>query len=90
METNSGLVKNGDVPVALVELISSSDGTRRVQLCTPDGIFLCQHVFEGDDDLGHKLGLALYTGYASGYLNAEINTRAAIEKALREHGPTKI
>lgn len=90
METNSGLIRVEDKPVAQVELISCAGGGRAVQLYTTGGVFLCRQQFEGDDDLGHLLGLAMYTGYASGYLNAEINVRAAMEKALREPNPTKV
>lgn len=90
MEMNSGLIKNGESPVAQVQLVNRMDGMRTVKLYTANGIFLCEQPFEGDDDLGHLLGLALYTGYSSGYLNAEINARSAIEKAFRDYSPTKV
>lgn len=82
----SGVIKNGGSPAAQVTLIDSESGVRVSQLYTKDGVFLAQCPFEGEDDQGYAIGLALYQGYCAGQNNRELEIRKAVEAAFRERG----
>ena len=87
-DTRSAVLKDADgIPVAQIDLIhnelSKQDSAR---LYTPKGFLLAEIDYTGDDELGYKLGMALYQGYVSGREKREYEMRIAFEQAFRTKG----
>lgn len=77
----------GDVPLAQIDIIHNElQKNESVRLYTPKGVMLAEMDYQGDDELGYMLGLALYQGYVSGREKHEYEMRVAIEQAFRQKG----
>lgn len=89
MIDQNGTVKEGGETKAQVQLITNDEG-RRAQLYGTNGIFLCECPFEGDDDKGFEIGMALYYGYKAAWVNADISFTKAINRAILQKHPLEV
>ena len=87
-DTRSAVLKDADgIPVAQIDLIHNELSKQdSVRLYTPKGFLLAEIDYTGDDELGYKLGMALYQGYVSGREKREYEMRIAVEQAFRMKG----
>ena len=89
MITETGVISENGVAKGQIQLITS-DEERRVQLYTPDGYFVCEAPFTGDDERGYEQGQTLYIGYHAGWVNADASFSRAIHKAISEKQPLEM
>ena len=52
MIDETGVISSGGKTMGQLNIIKKDNGEKRVQLYTPDGIYLCDCGFDGNDDLG--------------------------------------
>lgn len=84
MISENGVINVGGRDVGQITIIKDKDGGKRVQLYTPDGIFLCACPFSGDDDIGFHVGQALYNGYLAGQQNTMVAVASRVNRAIYE------
>lgn len=89
MIDQNGTISESGVIKAQLQLVTANDA-RRVQLYSPTGYFLCEAPFDGDDDKGFEMGMALYYGYKAGWVNADAEFSRAIHKAINNHFPMEV
>lgn len=88
-EANSSAVLRNEQgeAVAQIDLIHNElEKHESARLYTPKGFLLAEIDYTGDDELGYKLGMALYQGYVSGREKREYEMRIAVEQAFRMKG----
>lgn len=85
---NSAVIRHSDgTPVAQIDLIhNDKTNMSSVRLYNIRGVMVAEMDYQGDDDFGHQLGLALYNGYVSGRDKRELEIRMSIEQAMRQKG----
>ena len=82
MISDTGVISSGGKTMGQLNIIKNDKEEKRVQLYTPDGVFLCDCAFDGDDDIGFMVGQALFNGYLAGQNNATIAISANVNKAI--------
>lgn len=84
MISENGVINVGGKDMGQITIIKDNEGGKRVQLYTPDGIFLCACPFSGEDDIGFHVGQALYNGYLAGQQNTMVAVAARVNRAIYE------
>ncbi|MBR0320225.1 MAG: hypothetical protein IIX10_04145 [Clostridia bacterium] len=84
----SGIIRDIDgAAVAQIDLIhNEQDQHESVRLYTPKGFLLAEMDYQGSEETGYQLGLALYRGYVAGRDKREYELRIFMEQALRQKG----
>lgn len=89
MIDQTGAITENGVVKGQIQLITNGE-SRRVQLYSADGFFLCECPFTGDDDRGFEQGQSLYIGYTRGWANASAAYTKSVHQALSQKQPMEV
>ena len=87
--TETGAIQENGRNVGQLQIIQGEEG-RRVQLYNISGVYLCECPFDGDDDRGLEIGMAMYRGYHAGWVNADYSFSKSIHAAITARQPLEI
>lgn len=86
----TGTIQENGAVMAQLQIVASGDDSRRVQLYSQDGHFLCEAPFTGDDEAGYAHGYAMFLGYRAGWANADLCFSRAVHKAISQRHPLEV
>lgn len=82
MISETGTITENGVVMGQLQIVDN-ESAKRVQLYSANGYFLCETPFDGNNDKGLEMGMAMYNGYKKGWENADMSITQAIAKSMR-------